>query len=100
MADIIALVLSSLINEAVGSGSYPNLFKVTRVTPIHKSGSEFDFKIYRPISALPFLNKVFERAVHARNSTFYHKYNVIYENQYGFLKNKSTDAKLKFTQKF
>ena len=46
IADVIAPVLSSLINEAVASDSYPNLFKVLRVTPIHKSGSEFCFKIY------------------------------------------------------
>ena len=99
IADIIAPVLSSLINEAVASGSYPNLFKVARVTPIHKAGSKFDFKNYRPISVLPFLNKVFERALHSRISKFYHKYNVIYEDQYGFLRNKSTtDAILKFTQ--
>ena len=96
--DIIAPVLSSLINEAVASGSYPNLFKVARVTLIHKSGYKLDFKIYRPISVLPFLNKVFERALQSKISKLYHKYNVNYEDQYGFLKNKSTtDATLKFT---
>ena len=46
IADIIAPVLSSLINETVVSGSYPNLFKVAGVTPIHKSGSKFYFKNY------------------------------------------------------
>ena len=65
---------------------------------MHKSGSKFDYKNYRPKSILPFLNKVFERALHCRISKFYDKYNVIYEDQCGFLKNKSTtDALLKFT---
>ena len=65
-ADIIAPVLSTLINEAVASGSHPNLFIVARVTPIHKAGSKFVFKNYKPISVLPFLNKVFEKALHSR----------------------------------
>ena len=54
---IIAPVPSSLINEAVASGSYPNLFKVSRVTPNHKSGSKFDFKNYRAILYYSFLIK-------------------------------------------
>ena len=99
ITEIIAPVLSSLINEAAVSGSYNNLFEVARVTPIHKSGSDIDFKNLSPISVLRFLNKVFERALHFRISNFHHKYNVIYEDQYGFLKNKSTtDALLKFTR--
>ena len=77
-ADIIAPVLSSYKNEAVASGSYPNLFTVARVTPTHKSGSYFYFKDYRPISVLPFPNKLFERALHSRFSKFYHEFKVIY----------------------
>ena len=66
-------VLSSLNNKAVASGSYTNLLKVARVTPIHKSCSNVNFKKYRPISVLPFLNKVFERVLHSRIQKFYHK---------------------------
>ena len=96
-ADLITPVIPNLINEPFASCSDPNLFKVTGVTPIHKSGFIFDFKNYSPISVLLFLNKVFERALHSRVSKFYDKYNVIHENQYGFLKNKSTtDAILIF----
>ena len=74
-------------------------FALARVTPIHISSSKFDFKNYRPIPVLPFLNKVFERALHSRISKFYHKSNDVNEHQCSFLKNKSTtDAILKFTQ--
>ena len=99
IADIIAPALSSLINEAVASGSYPYLFKVAGVTSIQKSGPKCDFENYRPISVLPFLNKVFDRALHSRFSKFYHESKVIYEDQYGFFKNRSTtDAILKIAQ--
>jgi len=98
-ADIIAPILSDLINEAVKLVVHPDLLKIARVTAIHKSGSTFDMKNYRHISVLPFMNKVFDRALHTRLITFFHKFRIIYEDQYGFLKNESTtDAILKFTQ--
>ena len=65
-SDIIAPVRSSLFNEVVASGSYPNLLKVASVILIHKPGFKFDFKNYSSISVLSFLNKVFERALHYR----------------------------------
>ena len=52
--------------------SLPLLFKVARVTPIQKSGFNFNFWNYRPKSALPIPNKVFERAWHSRIWTLYH----------------------------
>ena len=74
----------------------------------HESADDFEYgkewnrryrPVYRPKSVLPFVNKVFERALHSTISKFYHKYNVNYKDQYGFPKNKSTnDAILKFTQ--
>ena len=57
-----------------------------------------EVKNYRPISFLPFIGKLFERLIHSRLYAFLDKYKVFYENQYGFLKNKSTtDAILKLT---
>ena len=98
---MIAPILSDLVNEVVHQDIYPDFLKVVRVTPIHKSGSKFDFKNCRPLSVLPFLNKVFERALHYRLISFFYRFIINYEDQYGFLKNKSTsDAILKFTQEF
>ena len=39
----------------------PNDFKTARITPIHKEGS-FDVDNFRPISVLPALSKILERA--------------------------------------
>ena len=44
VADLIAPILSDLINEAVHQGIYPDFPKVARVTPFHMSRSKFDFK--------------------------------------------------------
>ena len=87
IADIIASVISSFINEVIASVSYPHFYKVASVTLIHKSSSKFDFENYKPISVTPFLSKVFEKVLHSRISEFHHKHNAIYEDQQGFLKN-------------
>ena len=90
-----------LINGAVASGSCLNLFKVARVNVIHIHRSDFDFKSYRPVHVLPFLNKVLERALHSIISKFYHKNKVIYVDQYSFFEKKSTtDVILKSTREF
>ena len=97
IVDIITPVLASLFNESVTNGIFPACLKVARVVPIHKSGSKTEIKNYRPISTLPFIGKLFERLIHSRLYSFFEKYEVFYENQYGFLKNKSTtDAILSF----
>ena len=66
VADLIAPILSDPINKAV-----PDFLKVVRATRIHKFGSKFDLKNYKPISVLPFLNEVFERAQHSRLIIFF-----------------------------
>ena len=65
---------------------------------LHKSGSKSDVSNYRQISTLSFLSKVHERIMHKRLLNFFLKYNVLYNDQYGFLpQHDSTQAKLKFT---
>ena len=72
--------------------------KIGRIIPLHKSGVKTVKSNYRPISTLPFLSKVYERVIHTRLLKFLTKFGVLYPDQYGFLKNKSTtDAILKFS---
>ena len=53
---------------------------------------------HRPFSTLPSLSKKIERLIHSRLYSYILKYNILYENQLGFQKYKSTsDAILKFT---
>jgi len=72
--------------------------KKSRTVPIHKTGAKLNKCNYRPISTLPFLSKVYERLINSRILKFLNKFNVLYENQFGFLKHRSTtDAILSFT---
>ena len=99
IAYIIAPVLAKLINVSVSEGIFPNCLKVARVIPLHKSGVSTILENFRPISTLHFLSKIFERIVHDKLSSFFHKYRVLSEHQFGFRKGRSTcDAILNFTQ--
>ena len=98
--DVKVLNLNTLDKAAVLSSSYYNLLKVTRAFLIHKPSSKFDFKNDIPTSVLHFPNLVFERATHFRSSKFDQNYEVIFEHQYSFLKNKTTNGVIpKFIQK-
>ncbi len=98
VSNFISPVIAILINKSVREGVFPTIFKVARVIPLFKAGDRRCIVNYRPISLLHFLSKIIERLVHTRISKFLNKYNILYEDQYGFIKNKcTTDAILKFT---
>ena len=63
-AEIIAAPVTLLINTSLKSGQVPTEWKAARVVPLFKSGKVVDMDNYRPISILPVLYKVLERAVH------------------------------------
>ena len=86
----ISVPISCLINECFSSGIFPKCLKRAHITPILKSGSPQLVSNFRPISVLPILSKIFERAIASRLSNFIHKFSIISLNQFGFQKNKST----------
>ena len=98
IADIISVPLSNLINESFEQGIFPDILKVARVIPLFKSGVLHLLSNYRPISNLHFVSKIFERAMYRRLVDFIEKFEILFVNQFGFRKHRSTDdALIKFT---
>ena len=62
-ASIIAKPVTYLINLTISTGEIPSQWKEARVTPIYKTGKKDDENNYRPISVLPLVSKVMERAI-------------------------------------
>ena len=48
-------------NEIVRNGYFPDKLKLANATPVYKKDDATQAKIYRPISVLPTISKVFER---------------------------------------
>ncbi len=90
VSDPLSNILSDLINESFSSGTHPSLLKFAKVIPIFKAKSRLEVSNYRPISLLPIFNKIFEKLMHKRLTTFLDKHDVLFAHQFGFQKSKST----------
>ena len=58
---------------------------------MHKGGTRHCVSNYRPISILSPINKLFETLQHKKLTEFFDKYNLFYDNQFGFRKKHSTN---------
>ena len=89
-SDLLVYPLCKIVNSSFSNGIFPNCLKIARVIPIYKNGNAEDPTNYRPIATLPYLSKLFERAIHNRIVNFSDKHSLITNCQYGFRKNLST----------
>ena len=83
--------LSKMINLTFETGTFPDLCKVAKVVPVFKSGNENTCENYRPISLLPIYSKIYEKVMYSRIYRFLTKKNLIYNKQFGFRSNYSTN---------
>ncbi|CAG4937227.1 unnamed protein product [Colias eurytheme] len=84
-------VLVHICNLSLRSGVFPELFKIALIHPIHKAGDSDRIDNYRPISILPTMSKILEKIIFTRLSSFLHKTKFFSNQQYGFLRGKSTN---------
>ena len=73
---------------------------MAKVTPICKAGDKSDVGNYRPISVLPLISKVIERAVHNQLYSFLTNMNLLSKDQSGFRTGHSTSTTLLDVQDF
>lgn len=90
----IAKPLNILYNLSLSTGTVPDNFKIARVIPVFKSGSHLLVNNYRPISLLPIFNQILEKIVYSRLINFLTRQGIIFENQFGFRANHSTEHAL------
>jgi hypothetical protein len=73
-------------------GNYPDDLKIARVVPVHKTGPLSQIENYRPISILCCVNKIFEKIIYSRIDSFFQRFNLMSENQFGFRRGCSTET--------
>jgi hypothetical protein len=86
----ISYPLSILVNKSFSDGVFPDCLKIAKVVPIFKAKDKSAFANYRPISLLPAISKVLEKAMHKRLYKFVEDNNMLYQSQYGFREKHST----------
>ena len=93
--DVISDPLVSIINLSLSSGVFPDKLKISKIIPIHKSDDASLVRPnYIPISTLPGLSKIFERAVYNRIFQFLTDNNILFHHQFGFRPRHSTSHAL------
>ena len=91
-SSVIAKPISYLINLTISSGEIPSQWKEAKVTPIFKAGKKDDENNYRPISVLPLVSKVMERAVQVQLLVFFEVNKILSVYQSAFRKKHSTET--------
>ena len=90
-APSIASSLTTVFNLSLSSGSFPDLWKKAKVSPLFKEGSLFDRSNYLPISVLAILSKILERHVHISFYNFLTENDLLSDSQFGFRKSRSCE---------
>jgi hypothetical protein len=93
-APIIANSLTRIFNTAIYSETVPSEWKLARVIPLHKNGPRNMLNNYRPISILPIVSKVFEKALYGQLYDYFVVNNLLSQNQFGFRQFHSTASAL------
>ena len=83
--------MTIIINKSIAEGKVPAIHKKARIIPLYKKGQSNVFGNYRPVSLLPSLSKILEKAICKQLTHYLEKYNILCPNQYGFrAKNQTT----------
>jgi len=93
-APIICHPLAYICNLSIITSTFPSMWKKAKVTPIYKDGNRDEVSNYRPISVLPILSKILERAVHNQLYDYLVCNNILSPCQSGFRSNHSTNTTL------
>ena len=83
------------------TGQFLTKGKEAHINPSYKQGDKSECSNYRPISLLPNISKIIEKAMYTRLYNFLEKYHCLYKKQFGFTNSHSThNALISITEKF
>ena len=88
--DCIKIPLTHISNLSFVNGIFPSGLKRANVVPLFKSGEDFVFTNYRPVSILSVFSKLIERLLYKRLFDFINTNRLLYKYQFGFQEGKST----------
>ena len=89
--EVLTFELTYLYNCCLQTGTFPNSWGLSKVTPIPKTNTNSTKAAdWRPISQIPLPGKLLEKIIHAQLSSYIEMNNILSKNQYGFRKDLST----------
>ena len=82
--------ITHIVNMSIQHAEVPTAWKAAKIMPVHKSGPTSNVENFRPISVLPVLSKILEKAVHTQILEFLETNDLITNAQYGYRRKRST----------
>ena len=80
-----------IINQIFNTGIFPDELKIAKVIPMLKKRDKSDLNNFRPIPILPVISKIIERVLHNQIYAYLNQHNLLYNHQYSFIKQHSTE---------
>ena len=95
-AEIIAPILTHVINLSISTNTFPTVWKHAKVVTLLKSPTADSLlpKSYRPVALLPILSKVLERVVFSQFVKYLEDNNLVHPNLHGSRSSHSTSTAL------
>lgn len=94
---VITPILSRYINILMSNGTFPDVLKTGRITPVFKKGNPEEIENYRPISTLSIFGKIFEKIIYSRIYSFVSSQGIISKTQFGFRQSHSTSHAVNYS---
>lgn len=86
--------IRDIINTSIATCTFPDIWKLAIVRPLPKHSAPVELKDLRPISILPCMSKIMEKAVCVQLTAFIENNCILPEAQSGFRKGRSTTTAL------
>ena len=64
--------ITTIKNQMINTGTFPDGIKIAKVKPIYKKNDTHTINIYRPISFLPSVSKIFEKIIYHQTYSYFH----------------------------
>ena len=81
-----AVPMAYIVNKSIEKGVVPSIYKLARIVQLYKKGPTNDCGNYRPVSLLPSLSKISEKAICRQVMLYLHKTQLLCGDQFGFRK--------------
>ena len=89
--DLLLTPITLIVKQMFTMGLFPKRLKIEKVKPLFKKDDESILSNYRPISLLPAISKIFEKAIYLQTYEYFCENNPFTPSQYGFRKGHSTE---------
>ena len=84
--------LTHILNLSISQGKFPDYWKTSKISPIHKKNDQLNPENYRPVAIIPVLSKVLERAVHNQLIQYIKENNLLNPNHHAYRDGYSTST--------